>query len=252
MDSYPPAASAASRAFDAAFSKTKQMEAVRYCRKEILFYLKDILLDQSPQTLSDPKATAKDEMDAKYERVVASSLSALKTLVDMIVVDERLAASAGTDTAGTAAAAPVATSAEKNTDAALAEKSSPPPAAKEASSSSSSSSKSDSLDAELEALLSHKKMVKLSVHSNPSVRAAWFSLVATVCCKRPHLFLGEGEDKDGDAKKKESAGGGKLTEPFASSVLNRFEETDPTVVAAFWGAVMAVLKVWTLVSITVP
>lgn len=194
VDSYPPASSAASRAFDAAFTKPKQVEAVRFCRKEIFFYLKDILLEQSPTTLSDPKATPKDEMETKYERVVAASLSALKTLVEMTVEgDDAVAASVGD---------------------------------------SSSAKASYSLDGELESLLSNKKMVKLSVHSNPMIRTSWFSIVATVCSACPQLF-----------DKVCTEGSSKLAAPLASSVLNRFEETDPTVVGVFWNAVMAILKV---------
>ena len=204
MDSYPPAASAASRAFDAAFSKAKQLEAIRFGRQEIFFYLKDILLDQSPSTLSDPKATPKDEMEAKYERVVAASLSALKTLVEMVVVGGEV---------------------EENSEAAV---TGTPASSKPKKSNFNDDS---ALDEELETLLSNKKMVKLSVHSNPTIRAAWFALVATICVKRPSLLA----EKDGKTAK--------LAAPLASSVLNRFEETDPIVVAPFWNAVMAVLKV---------
>ena len=193
MDSYPPASSAASRAFDAAFSKAKQVEAVRFCQKPIFFYLKDILLEQSPTTLSDPKATPKDEMEAKYERVVAASLAALKMLVEMTVESDL-------------------------------------PAEEPSSSSSPAAKTPQGLDIEIESLLTNKKMVKLSVHSNPMIRTCWFSVVATVCSACPLLFLRD----DGSSK---------LAAALASSVLNRFEETDPTVVGAFWNAVMAILKV---------
>ena len=125
MDSYPPASSAASRAFDAAFSKAKQVEAVRFCQKPIFFYLKDILLEQSPTTLSDPKATPKDEMEAKYERVVAASLAALKMLVEMTVESDL-------------------------------------PAEEPSSSSSPASKTPQCLDIEIESLLTNKKMVKLA------------------------------------------------------------------------------------------
>ena len=195
VDSYPPASSSANRAFDSAFSKAKQVEAVRFCRKEVLFYLKDILLDQSPTTLSDPKATPKDEMEAKYERVVAASLAALKMLVEMVVDGDVAAASSSSE--------------DSSSETQTAVK------------------KTHSLGAELESLLCNKKMVKLSVHSNPMIRTAWFNIVAVVCLAFPLLF-GEGS---------------KLAAPLASSVLNRFEETDPTVVGALWNAVMAILKV---------
>ncbi|XP_077977369.1 E3 ubiquitin-protein ligase listerin-like isoform X1 [Glandiceps talaboti] len=77
-DTYGPAASAAKSAFNAAFPPTKQTEAIAYCKEDILAYLKDNLFKQTLSTLSDPKSTPPEEMEAKYNRVMTSSLLAFR------------------------------------------------------------------------------------------------------------------------------------------------------------------------------
>lgn len=54
-DTYPPAASAATLAFEEAFSAKKLNEAIAFCQEEILNYIYDNLINQTPQTLSTPK-----------------------------------------------------------------------------------------------------------------------------------------------------------------------------------------------------
>lgn len=54
-DTYPPAASAATLAFQEAFSPSKLNEAIAFCQEEILSYIYDNLIHHTPQTLSTSK-----------------------------------------------------------------------------------------------------------------------------------------------------------------------------------------------------
>ncbi|XP_061607193.1 E3 ubiquitin-protein ligase listerin [Phyllopteryx taeniolatus] len=96
-DTYTPAASAARRAFQAVFSAAKQPEALSFCKDEILNVLQDILLKDSADTLSDPQTQTEEEREAKYMRMLTSSLLGVKRLLsllpqnDMAATEHRLA-----------------------------------------------------------------------------------------------------------------------------------------------------------------
>ncbi|XP_072514427.1 E3 ubiquitin-protein ligase listerin [Salminus brasiliensis] len=96
-DTYSPAASAASVAFQAAFPLNKQPEALSFCRDEVLNVLQDNLLKETADTLSDPQSVTEEEREAKYVRLLTSSLLALKRLLtalpqtDSEALSERLA-----------------------------------------------------------------------------------------------------------------------------------------------------------------
>nr|XP_033798276.1 E3 ubiquitin-protein ligase listerin isoform X2 [Geotrypetes seraphini] len=87
-DAYSPAASAAVMAFEVAFPSNKQSEALAFCKEEIVSVLQDHLLKETPDTLSDPQTVPEEEREAKYFRVVTSSLLALKKLICMLPMNE--------------------------------------------------------------------------------------------------------------------------------------------------------------------
>ncbi|XP_066507230.1 E3 ubiquitin-protein ligase listerin [Hoplias malabaricus] len=88
-DTYPPAASAASVAFQAAFPLNKQPEALSFCKDEIMNVLQDSLLKETPDTLSDPQSVPEEEREAKYVRLLTSSLLALKRLLTLLPQTDR-------------------------------------------------------------------------------------------------------------------------------------------------------------------
>ncbi|XP_078514506.1 E3 ubiquitin-protein ligase listerin isoform X2 [Lissotriton helveticus] len=88
-DTYMPAASAAKVAFEAAFPPNKQPEALAFCKEEILTVLQDNLLKETPDTLSDPQAVPEEEREAKYFRIVTSSILALKKVLCMLPTEEK-------------------------------------------------------------------------------------------------------------------------------------------------------------------
>ncbi|KAM9333735.1 E3 ubiquitin-protein ligase listerin [Pholidichthys leucotaenia] len=90
-DTYTPAASAACQAFQAAFSPTKQPEAISFCKDEILNVLQDVLLKETADTLSDPQSVTEEEREAKYMRMLTSSLLGVKRLLSLLLKDDRVA-----------------------------------------------------------------------------------------------------------------------------------------------------------------
>ncbi|XP_053703899.1 E3 ubiquitin-protein ligase listerin [Synchiropus splendidus] len=83
-DTYTPAASAACQAFQAAFSPAKQPEALSFCKDEILTVLQDILLKDTADTLSDAQSVTEEEREAKYVRMLTSSLLGVKRLLSLL------------------------------------------------------------------------------------------------------------------------------------------------------------------------
>ncbi|XP_029375835.1 E3 ubiquitin-protein ligase listerin [Echeneis naucrates] len=88
-DTYTPAASAARQAFQAAFSPTKQPEALSFCKDEILIVLQDILLKETADTLSDPQSVTEEERESKYVRMLTSSLLGVKRLLSLLLQNDR-------------------------------------------------------------------------------------------------------------------------------------------------------------------
>ncbi|KAK9968251.1 hypothetical protein ABG768_002585 [Culter alburnus] len=88
-DTYSPAASAASAAFQAAFPLNKQPEAISFCKDEVLNVLQDNLLKETANTLSDPQSVPEEEREAKYIRLLTSSLLALKKLLSVLPEQDR-------------------------------------------------------------------------------------------------------------------------------------------------------------------
>ncbi|XP_066152599.1 E3 ubiquitin-protein ligase listerin [Euwallacea fornicatus] len=72
-DNYPPAATAAIKAFQDSFSPLKFKEAITFCQQEIINYIHDNLVVQSAQTVSSSQLSLQ-EAEARYERVVISCL----------------------------------------------------------------------------------------------------------------------------------------------------------------------------------
>ncbi|KAH9525306.1 listerin E3 ubiquitin protein ligase 1 [Bulinus truncatus] len=86
-DTYPTVASAANNAFTSTFTLSKQVEALIFCKVEIMECLMNNIMKATPQTLSDPQTTSEEDMEAKFERVVSSSLQALKKIILLLPTD---------------------------------------------------------------------------------------------------------------------------------------------------------------------
>ncbi|KAJ9575352.1 hypothetical protein L9F63_025698, partial [Diploptera punctata] len=91
-DTYPPAATAASQAFQDAFPPNKVTEAIIFCQEQILNYIHDNLIVHTPQTLSNATTVTAEEMEAKYQRVIISSLHGYALYLQKLPADQLKAA----------------------------------------------------------------------------------------------------------------------------------------------------------------
>ncbi|KAF7402902.1 hypothetical protein HZH66_005169 [Vespula vulgaris] len=73
-DTYPPAASAATNSFNETFPQKKIVDVIIHCQHEILSYICDNIITQTPQTLSIHKSLSAEEMETKYQKVLVASL----------------------------------------------------------------------------------------------------------------------------------------------------------------------------------
>uniref|UniRef100_A0A1Y1KK52 E3 ubiquitin-protein ligase listerin n=1 Tax=Photinus pyralis TaxID=7054 RepID=A0A1Y1KK52_PHOPY len=87
-DTYAPAASAATKSFQDAFPKNKIKEAIAYCQEEILSYIGENLTIHTSSTLSNPKITSPEDAEAKYQRVLISSLHGYTLYLQQLCTDE--------------------------------------------------------------------------------------------------------------------------------------------------------------------
>uniref|UniRef100_A0A1B6G177 E3 ubiquitin-protein ligase listerin n=1 Tax=Cuerna arida TaxID=1464854 RepID=A0A1B6G177_9HEMI len=86
-DTYPPAASAAESAFHEAFPPNKMVEAIVFCQEEILNYIGNNLLNQTPQTLANNQNCSQEIKDARYQRLVISCLNGYALYLQRLPAD---------------------------------------------------------------------------------------------------------------------------------------------------------------------
>lgn len=86
-DTYPPAAYAAKISFESAFPANKLQEAIIFCQEEILSYICDNIIVQTAQTVGNPKTTSTEDLEAKYERVIISSLQGYTLYLNKVNIE---------------------------------------------------------------------------------------------------------------------------------------------------------------------
>ncbi|KAI9274250.1 hypothetical protein BY458DRAFT_555169 [Sporodiniella umbellata] len=83
-------ANLAKGSFETMFAVEKRIGVISFCQKEILDYLTDMLLYKTAETLSDARYVNKEEMMAKYARVVSSSFQILSYLISELPITEKM------------------------------------------------------------------------------------------------------------------------------------------------------------------
>ncbi|XP_044263006.1 E3 ubiquitin-protein ligase listerin [Tribolium madens] len=84
-DNYPPAASAATKAFSAAFPQNKVQDCVIFCQKEILTYIYDNLTSKIE---TNPKHGTNEDAEAKFERIIISSLQGYSLYLNTLTQEQ--------------------------------------------------------------------------------------------------------------------------------------------------------------------
>lgn len=80
---------AAQASFKAVFSTPEKMHNVRKAfQQNILEYCRTVIDKESVNSLSDERNTSKDDAEAKYNRVIASSLAVIASLLSELSPDE--------------------------------------------------------------------------------------------------------------------------------------------------------------------
>lgn len=81
-DPFAPSATAARTSFEAAFPIEKQAQVFSFFSQDILGYMSDVILQQSPESVPDSKELSKEEKESKYHRWLSCALLGLKALCD--------------------------------------------------------------------------------------------------------------------------------------------------------------------------
>ncbi|KXS12047.1 hypothetical protein M427DRAFT_413009 [Gonapodya prolifera JEL478] len=68
---------------------SKRAEFLTFVQIDLLNHIRRTLLEETPESLSDPRFTSKEDMDARYSRAVAAALQTLSLLFDMLSPTER-------------------------------------------------------------------------------------------------------------------------------------------------------------------
>lgn len=87
-DTHPPAASIAKNCFEKVFPPKKVSDVFAFCETETLDYLTKNLIVLNQQTVCNPKSYSPEECEAKYHRVVISSLRGYASYLEKISKDK--------------------------------------------------------------------------------------------------------------------------------------------------------------------
>ncbi|KAI8995888.1 hypothetical protein BC832DRAFT_595820 [Gaertneriomyces semiglobifer] len=83
FDTSKESSKAAVEAFDTAFPK-KKADVLVFCQTEILAFITENILHQTPETLSDPRFTTDEDSASKYARIVSSSFYMLGYMLEQV------------------------------------------------------------------------------------------------------------------------------------------------------------------------
>ncbi|KAI8815800.1 uncharacterized protein EV422DRAFT_341201 [Fimicolochytrium jonesii] len=76
----------AKEAFQTAFG-AKRVDVLIHCSADILAYLSDVLLEQTPETLSDPRVTSPEDMLERFNRTVSAAIRVLAEMGETLPAD---------------------------------------------------------------------------------------------------------------------------------------------------------------------
>ncbi|XP_045135488.1 E3 ubiquitin-protein ligase listerin-like [Portunus trituberculatus] len=168
-DPHTLAADAAAKAFQEAFPRDKRAEVISFTLQEIMSHFVDMLFVQTPQTLSDPKTTAVEDMENKYIRILSSSLQALSWILQLTTSTTTTA----TDDGGGGGISNGGGGKDQRCgDAARCKK----------------------LMEALSEIVGNPAFWKFSKHKNSGVRRAWFDLINDLLVIQPQSLAGSRDD----------------------------------------------------------
>ncbi|KAI9139465.1 hypothetical protein BKA69DRAFT_1085574 [Paraphysoderma sedebokerense] len=90
-------ANLATNSFQAAFPPSKRSEVLVFCMEELLEFVIDTVLHKTPDTLSDPRYTSKEDMNAKYARVLSGCILSVIYIFENVPEEQMKKASSHLD-----------------------------------------------------------------------------------------------------------------------------------------------------------
>ncbi|KAJ2468546.1 hypothetical protein GGI02_003669, partial [Coemansia sp. RSA 2322] len=84
FDPHRDAAKVVRQAFEAVFPESKRTEVYSYCLGELLEFGIDNIVNQTPESLSDPRFTDAEDMRSKYEHVIGASFGVLALAIEEV------------------------------------------------------------------------------------------------------------------------------------------------------------------------
>ncbi|KAI8147972.1 hypothetical protein BJV82DRAFT_594115 [Fennellomyces sp. T-0311] len=89
FDQSPDVARAAKSSFETVFAEDKRQGVLEFCQKDILDYVKEMVLSKTPDTLSDPRHVTKEDMAAKFARVISCCVYCICYIIEKLPQAER-------------------------------------------------------------------------------------------------------------------------------------------------------------------
>ncbi|KAI9491003.1 hypothetical protein BDB00DRAFT_940644 [Zychaea mexicana] len=89
FDQSPDVARAARNSFEIVFSEDKRQGVLEFCQKDILEYVTEMILSKTPDTLSDPRHITKEDMTAKFARVISCCFYCVCHVIEKLPEKER-------------------------------------------------------------------------------------------------------------------------------------------------------------------
>ncbi|KAJ2235471.1 hypothetical protein H4R99_001948 [Coemansia sp. RSA 1722] len=82
FDPHREVAKTSRSAFERVFPESKRSEVYSYCLSELVEFASDNILNQTPETLSDPRFVDPEDMRSKYEHVIGASFGTLALAIE--------------------------------------------------------------------------------------------------------------------------------------------------------------------------
>ncbi|KAI8319260.1 hypothetical protein GQ54DRAFT_43826 [Martensiomyces pterosporus] len=90
FDPHREVAKTSKQAFESVFPESKRSKVFSYCLGELVEFASDNIINQTPETLSDPRFADAEEMRSKYEQVVGVSFGMLGLAIDEVEASDVL------------------------------------------------------------------------------------------------------------------------------------------------------------------
>ncbi|ORX72453.1 hypothetical protein DL89DRAFT_113333 [Linderina pennispora] len=97
FDPHREVAKTSKKAYETVFPESRRKEVFAYCMDELVDFAVDNIVNQTPETLSDPRFADAEEMKSKFEQVIGASFGILGLVIEEVESDKVVEAKAKFD-----------------------------------------------------------------------------------------------------------------------------------------------------------